>query len=352
MKPDELQRLYNKARDDALAEKKISPAEIERISTNLGEQFPQIVHGIAEYVHQALSKKASSMLSERKVWLEGFEKRHYRLWKRGLDLLETYLVVAYELGDNFNKHYRKGAANDQDYLFDALTRLHARAVHIGFEVLALLSSGFADGAHARGRTAHEIAVVANFLLLRGKETAERYLAHEAIESYRAMDEFQKHAEALGHEPFPDDEVSQLKTRKEELCDRYGKEYASQYGWAANTLNSKRPTFSDIEKASEMAHFRPYYRMASHNVHANPKGICYNLGLPHRKALLLAGPSNYGLAEPAHGVAISVRQATVPMLSTRVNIDSLVMSTIMGSYVDDIEKAFVEVDQTMEEKEKD
>jgi hypothetical protein len=41
------------------------------------------------------------------------------------------------------------------------------------------------------------------------------------------------------------------------------------------------------------YLRPYYKLASHNVHAQPKGILFKLGLVQNQDILLAGPSNYG-----------------------------------------------------------
>lgn len=351
MKPNELQELFDKALYECLSREDVSVQDIEKLSSRLEETMPNIVDDIVDLLYRSLSKIAPSMLRERRAFLKGFQKRHYKLWKKGLNLLEAYLVVAYEIGENFNKNYREDASRVQDYVFEALTRLHARAVHIGFEVLTLLFSGFADGAHARWRTAHEIAVVANFLASHGGETAKRYLEHEVIESYKAMVQFQDYAEALGYEGYSDEELFQTTALRDRLCAQYGKEFGTVYGWAAEALSNQQPKLSDIEKASGMDHLRPYYRMASHNVHANPKGIRFRLGLSDRSELLLAGPSNYGLPEPAHGIAISVLQVTIPMLNTKMNIDTLVMAKIMQKYVDDIGVAFLETDRAMKSEDK-
>ena len=83
---------------------------------------------------------------------------------------------------------------------------------------------------------------------------------------------------------------------------------------------KDSPFADIEKASGLDHLRPYYKMASHNVHANPRGISFHLGLSDGSDILLAGPSSYGLTDPAHGAAMSVHQATIPMLSLVTNVE--------------------------------
>jgi hypothetical protein len=346
MNPDELQKLFDASLRQVIEERGISDAEVDALSGKMPDIVPGISDEIALILYKSLRKSSRSMLRERRRYLKAFEKRHYSLWKDGIDLLESFLIAAYELGENFNRHYRDEAAKNQDYIFEALTRLHARTIHVGFEVLSLLCSGFADGAHARWRTVHEIAVVSNYLAENDQRVARQYLEHEAIESYRAMRQFQDYAEQLGYEKYSEEEVADLKQVYEELCEMYGESFGTRYGWSAEALGKKRPTFADIEKASGLDHLRPYYKMASHNVHANPKGIKFCLGLSDGADILLAGPSNYGLADPAHGLAISILQATVPLLNLVINIDSVVMGKILTKYVDDIGEAFISIHRAM------
>jgi hypothetical protein len=52
-------------------------------------------------------------------------------------------------------------------------------------------------------------------------------------------------------------------------------HSFSFTWpAASTI----PTFKDIERAAGIDHLRAHYRMASHNVHANPKGVFFKLGM--------------------------------------------------------------------------
>lgn len=346
--PDELQILFEKTMAQALKKRGVADSESGEIDRKLAETIPGISDEIASLLYKSLRKSAKSMLKDRRRFLKGFEKRHYSLWKKGIDLLESFLVAAFELGENFNRYYRNAASENQDFIFEALTRLHARSVHVGFEVLCLLRSGFADGAHARWRTAHEIAVVSNFLAGNEPCVAKRYLEHEVIESYRAMNQYQEYAEQLKQDKFSEEEVINLKKLHDQFCEKYGEEFKTPYGWSAEALGKKKPTFADIEKALGLDHLRPYYKMASHNVHANPKGIKFRLGLSDGADILLAGPSNYGLADPAHGVSISVLQSTVPMLNLVKNLDAIVMGKILMKFVDDIGLAFIETNQFMYE----
>ncbi len=333
-----------------IIEKNLSDKSIKEILNKFENTIEPASEKIANVLYKSLRKSMRSMLRDRRDYLNDFQRRHYKLWKKGIDLLESYLVSAFELGESFNSYYRDEATRKKDFLFDALTRLHARSIHIGFEVLCLLKFGFPDGAHARWRTAHEIAVVANFLSNHGCDIAKKYLDHEVIESYRAMCEFQEYADHLGQEKFSKEEVIKLKRIRDKLCKKYGEAYGTQYGWSAEVLRKSKPTFFDIEKASGLDHLRPYYKMASYNVHANPKGIKFRLGLSDGVDILLAGPSNYGLTDPAQGIALSILQATAPLLNLRATIDSVIMEKILLRFVDDISKSFWNIEKNMKGQE--
>jgi hypothetical protein len=120
--------------------------------------------------------------------------------------------------------------------------------------------------------------------------------------------------------FTEDQLREAKERFDDLVARYGKKYAGPYGWAQKALADEDPkyenqriTFSDIENAVTLDHLRPYYRMASHGVHANPKGILFTPDLlPAEPELLLAGPGSTGLADPGQSALISLNQVTATL----------------------------------------
>ena len=61
-------------------------------------------------------------------------------------------------------------------------------------------------------------------------------------------------------------------------------------------------------------------MASDNVHANPKGAFFKLGILGESLVLLSGPSNAGLADPGHRAAYSLAHisATIAMLEPTID----------------------------------
>ena len=143
-----------------------------------------------------MQQRMPQIIAERRADRAGFEARLYARWRRALDLFEAIMVIAQESGQEFNQKHRAGASQNEDHVFDALSRLHARACLIASEVLALLRSGHASGAHARWRTLHELAVVAYFIEKHGEEVAERYLLHYMVESAKSAEEYQIYSARL------------------------------------------------------------------------------------------------------------------------------------------------------------
>lgn len=87
------------------------------------------------------------------------------------------------------------------------------------------------------------------------------------------------------------------------------------------------------------HFRAHYRLASHNVHGNPKGVFCKLGILGEEELLLTGSSNAGLADPGQNTAISLMHATTPIGVLSPDMDCVVTMKVMQLMVDDARNAF-------------
>ena len=153
-----------------------------------------------------------------------------------------------------------------------------------------------------------------FVLIRPTQTFYERIKHR------------QHAEAINDEPISEKEFDEFKAEQNKLVARFGESFKKNYGWAASALGKERPTIVDIEESVDLKHLRPYYGMASDNTHANAHGAYYRLGSSlETNEVLLAGPSNMGLANPGHSTAISLCQVTTALLTTKPNLDSLVKS---------------------------
>jgi hypothetical protein len=241
-----------------------------------------------------------------------FEARLGARWGRALDLFDLTVDQAAEDGIWINTHYRGGAVARQDQKFEALIRLHGRAVMTAQEVLVLLRSGYSTGALARWRTIHEIWVVFSLLADGDEELCRRYLVHEAIESMKGQEEYEETWEALGFEP-PDWTSFDRDQLRASLAQEFGQEFLRDYGWAAPLFDGRAPRFRELQALAQLDHWRGYYRMASHGTHANPKGVSWNIQGGSRSEVIWAGPSNAGLVDPAQCTLIALANVNVGLL---------------------------------------
>ena len=316
------------------------------MDARVSDMIPPLVDEVAEVSLEALMNDAGSMLKKRSKERRQFENRLGKLWKRPLDLLEMFIVMATEAGADFNNEYRESAVKSDDAVFEALTRLHARACQVSSAILVLLRAGYADDADARWRSLHEIAIVSSIIYQEGQELAERYLLHDTVQRYKLARAHNEYKDRINEEPISQQEFDDLEKEYEVLVARFGKPFKQEYGWAASV--AKSATLAGIEKHVDLDHFRPYYRSASDNTHANSHGAYFRLGLSlQSEDVLLAGPSNMGLTEPGHAMAISLNQVTTSLLATKSNFDCVVLMKLLTKVVDEIGEAFLQVHQEME-----
>jgi hypothetical protein len=213
-------------------------------------------------------------------------------------------------------------------------------------IICLLENGFADGAMARWRTLHEIGVVAAVISQHGKGIVERYVAHEAVESKRAMDTYMKCYRQLGYKPIPERRRKKIIAAYDAVIAQYGPTFGGNYGWAAAHLKKKRPTLADLEVQAGRAEMRAHYQMGNDNVHAGIKSMYIRLGLlGDYNAHLLAGRSNAGLMEPGQNAANTLTQIAVIVCLSK-KLDDLVVGQMMERLRGEIPRAFYRTDKKL------
>ncbi|MFQ5796205.1 MAG: DUF5677 domain-containing protein [Candidatus Bipolaricaulia bacterium] len=326
--------------------------ELENVIQDVfAKAISEILSKISDSLLDARKSQAPTLLKQQKDMRLQFADRVHEIWSKPLDLLEMLLGVSLEAGADFNEHFRPIASQENDLVFEVLTRLHARGCQVGSEILTLLRNGFADGAHARWRTLHEITVVAQFINKYGNDVAERYLCHAAVIDYKRVSKYQEHCAVLGYSPLSQEEIDEIKSRRDKMIERFGVAFRHTYGWAAEVLGKEKPTFKQIEQEIGIQHLRPFYQLANINIHAGSKSAAFRLGSPPGDTrLLVAGPSIFGLGEPGQNTALSINQLTVTLLFTRPNLDRLAFASTTQKLVNEIFWAFDEIMQELEEKE--
>ena len=283
--------------------------------------------------------------------LNGFRNRLEMRWGEGLEKLRMLITIAREYGSELNNSFGRTRDWPSPKAFQVLIKLHARSCQVAEEVVCLLGSGLADGAMARWRTLQEIAAVGYLIERYGEDLAERYESHQIIESRKAALQYQRYQKRLGQEPIPEAVLKKIEGDRDALLAKYGADFANSQGWAARHLEKRDPSIADIQEAAGIDYLAPYYRMASHNVHANPKGVFFKLGLIGEEDILLAGPSNAGLADPGHATALSLVQICSSLLSFHPTIDNQIAMKVMLALDDEIGGALIEAHNKLEADEK-
>ena len=92
----------------------------------------------------------------------------------------------------------------------------------------LLKAGYADDAHARWRSLHEMSVVGYMISQNGQELAEKYLLHEAVQQYRLAVEHRRYAGRIDAEPISDDEFEELRLQRDRLVSALAEEVGDAF----------------------------------------------------------------------------------------------------------------------------
>jgi len=294
------------------------------------------------------------LIEDRKIFLDqqkklqkGFENRLLKRWQEPLDLFECLIQISFESGEKSKKKLYKTKNNTNNFKYEALVKIHARALHISNEIAALLKSGYADGAYARWRSLHELYVISFFLKDNDNEISKRYLEHSIIRSFKEGMDYKLYYKKLGYPPPDRKKVLALKKKTKRLCDKYDDKFQKNYGWIPSAILKDR-NFRALEKAVKLDKLRPFYNLACDAHHGGSKGF-YRLGLmdDFQKEMFLIGPSNYGLADPLQNTAISLLHITSCLLTLEPDFESIIEKYVMDNFAEEICKKAVEVQSELE-----
>jgi len=317
-------------------------------------KLPKVVNDVAGRVSKSVLKDLKSRWVQEHVAQEAdlseFRSRLEARWGKPLGQLRMLLTMAREWGQDATNRQISSKQGKKKYLRDILIRLHVRASQVTDEIICLLENGFADGAIARWRTLHEIGIVAAVISKHGEDIAQRYLAHQAIESKRAMNKYLNCCGPLGYRPLSAREVRGIAKAYEGAIKKYGKEFDAAYGWATVHLKKKRVTFADLEVEAGHAEMRSHYQMGNDNVHAGVKSMFVRLGLLDDYGRLLAGRSNAGLMEPGQNTAHTLTQISA-LVCLPGKFDDLVIAQMIRMLRDEIPRSFYHADKRLRKDDK-
>lgn len=343
----------NEADIKPLLEKAIDefPKKISEFFGNIDETMDSIVTSVSDNMSdellESLFEGFSQMLDEQQAAREGVTQYVDEYWAYPLDLMQGLIVMLDESINAFLEKYPD--LFNENSAVEVLVRIHAKANQIAKEIHVLLRNGFADGAQARWRTLHELAVISHFVSKYGNDCAARYLEHDLVEEYKSALQHNEYCERLGTPPYSVQDLTILKSEYEKVLKKYGDNFRFDYGWAADALNNRKPNFRDIELDVELDHHRPLFKSASANVHANSTGVLWRLGMPDEMNMLLAGPSQVGIETPAHYTVVSLIQISAALLNFKPTMDGIIVTRTMHKYADRVEEALVVVAEKLREE---
>lgn len=302
-------------------------AELEKISTELAGKIPEIMRGLTKRLSVDIADsyflewQRGRYQEERE--LNRFKNNIEDRWGAGLDNLRTLLEISRQTGARAAEKLSASKARKGRRQKDTILRLHIRACQVAAEILVLMENGFADGAMARWRTLHEIAVIALILSDNNDDVAQRYIEHEAVEAKKASDRFAKDYKSLGYRPLSQKEIDRVDRKYALAISKYGQTFKTEYGWAASITGIPRPRFIDLQDLAGKGAMHSFYKMASYNVHATSKSLSQRVGNLYDDGLMIAGATNAGIDEPGVRLADSLALITYLVPGGKYKIDNAV-----------------------------
>jgi hypothetical protein len=309
---DSIDALIENMRERALKAGK-SAEEVDGI---VGRIFREATDKSVPNVVEQLVRTMPEMLKEHRALERGFTRRLRNHWGEALDLMYVVVAGAIEMGEHFKA---KNDSHADEWLLIALIGLYARACRVAMEVHHLLGGGLPLGALARSRTLHEIAVVTSLISkFDGRsghdDLAERYMLHALILQHKDYLQYDRTFSGVPHE-FEGPFVSSQKAR-DGLRERFGKEFLEPHGWAFNVTGNARAGIDVLEKMANLDHLRIFYKVTSHEVHADAAGWASNRVERGGVLYHLSGRTNIDFEIPAFLTLESLKQVVDGVLLSR------------------------------------
>jgi len=324
---------------------------VDRFSENqLPALLPVMAGKISRKTLKDLKARWSDEGAEQDIDLSEFRTRMESRWGKPLGQLRMLLTMVREWCESAHHRESSRKKHKKKQLRQILIRLLVRGCQVTDEIICLLGNGFADGAMARWRTLHEIAVVAAVISQHGEAIAERYVAHHAVESKRALGKYLVCAKQLGYRPLSARAQAKILKASDNAIATYGKPFKSTYGWAALHLKNDQPTFAHLEAAAGRTEMRSHYQMGNDNIHAGIRSMYVRLGLLDYGGLL-AGRSNAGLAEPGQNAAHTLTQLAAIVCISEPSLDDYVIADMLKMLRDEIPRSFARAEAQLRRDDK-
>lgn len=289
-------------------------------------------------------RRLSELIADFRQEQAMFEHTLWERWKPAFDYYDWVLLQAKNAAWYMIRHHRQEAIEQEDALFEAQTRLQARAYRTACEVRALLLSGSPEGAAARWRTIHEMLVVMRFLKQHESQTAERFLEYDKVQTAENWDRYERLPPEWRILPVTPEEGVVARAERVAIVKKYGSSFQNENGWACAALGltkeSSRVSFARLEKEVDLDQFRFYVHIASNHVHVNMKGLANDLHADLH-------PTMHGFSAAAGTTLWELAECTIIMADLRRSPDTEELERAIGQAVIDASQKFLEIQEQLE-----
>lgn len=279
-----------------------------------------VVANGAAYCKEIFSIAKSKNLKAIRNDTRKFEKRNQNRWAPAIDHLEGLYNWAIEICDVHHQYLvdvegRNSAINNP--MNQVLGHVVGKGLVAVGEIIVLIKAGYADGAFARWRSLHELAVTAQYVAKSGETEANLYLASFAFQARRAL---RQTIELSGIEQVPDSEKSEADAHCETAQILIGRKIANDRDGEWPKIAGFN-SFYDLEKSLKLDLFRPVYKLASSYIHSGPQDLQSFLGNQESQTpTMLVGPSSSGMVVPLVYTSLSLVYLISSLLSRHQKVD--------------------------------
>lgn len=280
----------------------INEEEITRIIDDMKSISFSEEEDLSEYLFMFGYK----MREDNRLQKIGFENRigqHFGLEFYYIELIE---ILSRELGELLHD-----ALKEEEIKLNNIQKIvfyqHVRTCSIFSEVIHLLKGGYGNGALARFRSLHELAVVTEFIYTHGEEAAEAYIDYLSVMDLKDMNFEEKE---LGNDIVDNDYKNELQEEMEKLKEKRGDSFvnlkAGDYEWARPFMeNNNNPSFRKITNSINRVHGKKPYKIASNSIHSAPKSMYSSISTIDGR--VSGGASNIGLSLPGSWATYEILQ---------------------------------------------
>lgn len=332
-----------------IEEVKVKTSDADKQKEIIDKVFSEKLPKITDDLIKTLNESTHFMLTQHRYIDLEFNARHNRRWFEAFDLLEKCIIASFEIGEEMQRNSSTFIQDNNKELFEILLRLHARGIRISKEILVLFRNGYADGAMARWRTLYELSIVSLFISKHGNKIAKQYKDYASVETYSELKTYIEKNHKSKFEEVSKEEIQRQEKLISNLKMKYCDDYVKKFGWTYNVLDKNKRTFEGIEENVENDHLRPFYKWACNTIHAGPKAAYYSIGICGTSDIMLAGPTNYGFADPGQNTALAIFHLTSNLVLNFMDYDNLVELNVLSRFFEETKDKFFEIQKQMEKE---